>query len=101
MYSLRNDASKRNYYRLINAKKPLLLMDSSMEKDSLKNFIFLSSWLRKKGYSAPEIYYQSLSKGYCILQDFGDSTFSNIKSRNMIERYKLTLDLLTSLSTTL
>ena len=98
IYALQNDASKRIYYRGLNKKNHFLLMDSSLEMKSLKNFINISQWLRVKGYSAPKIYYKNLSKGYCILEDFGDTKFSNIKKKNIKEKYELTINLLVSLS---
>jgi aminoglycoside/choline kinase family phosphotransferase len=73
-------------------------MDSSYEKNSLKNFVKISNWLTKKGYSAPNIFYKELSKGFCLLEDFGDTKFSNLKNNNIKERYELTIQLLKSLS---
>ena len=43
---LKNDASKRRYYRFTNNNKEFLLMDSSLEKKSLENFIEISKWLK-------------------------------------------------------
>ena len=70
--ALENDASRRFYYRLLSNDKSILLMDASLEKESLKNFINISRWLIEKKYSAPIIYSSNLSKGYCILEDFGE-----------------------------
>ena len=98
IYALQNDASKRIYYRGLDKKNQFLLMDSSLEKNSLKSFINISKWLRVKGYSAPKIYHKNLSKGYCILEDFGDTKFSDIKTKNIKKKYELTINLLASLS---
>ena len=73
-------------------------MDSSKEKTSLINFINISLWLRKKGFSAPSIYHKDLAKGYCILEDFGNHKFSIIQSSKIINKYKVIIDLLVSLS---
>ena len=53
---LKNDASKRRYYRFTNNNKEFLLMDSSLEKDSLRKFIKISKWLKSNHLSSPEIY---------------------------------------------
>ena len=95
---LPKDASTRTYYRSLQTKNSFILMDSSKEKSSLINFINISLWLRKKGFSAPCIYHKDLAKGYCILEDFGDHKFSIIQSTKIINKYKVTIDLLASLS---
>ena len=38
---LKNDASKRRYYRFNNYKKNVLLMDSSLEKKTITNFVLV------------------------------------------------------------
>ena len=98
IYALQNDASKRVYYRGLDEKRQLLLMDSSLEKKSLRNFLNIASWLQAKGYSSPKIYNKNISKGYCILEDFGETKFSNIRKNNINKKYKLTINLLASLS---
>ena len=54
VFLLKSDASKRRYYRTINKENSFLVMDSSLEKISLSNFIKISDWLKIKGYSVPE-----------------------------------------------
>ncbi|PPR27335.1 MAG: hypothetical protein CFH34_00275 [Alphaproteobacteria bacterium MarineAlpha9_Bin4] len=96
--TLKSDASNRTYYRDLSKKNNFLIMDSSLEKNSLKNFINISKWLKSKNYSVPEIYFKNLSKGFCVIEDFGDNKFSNLKPLNMQEKYRLTIRLLVSLS---
>tara|TARA_B100001989_G_scaffold54360_1_gene35688 strand:+ start:3672 stop:4625 length:954 start_codon:yes stop_codon:yes gene_type:complete len=98
LLALESDASKRNYYRSKIKKKKFLIMDSSYEKNSLKSFVKISDWLSKKGYSTPDIFYKELSKGFCMIEDFGDSKFSTLKNKDMKEKYELTIQLLRSLS---
>ena len=96
--ALQSDASKRKYYRSTLKKNNFLIMDSSYEKNSLKSFVKISNWLTKKGYSAPNIFHKEFSKGFCLLEDFGDTKYSNLKNNNIKERYELTIQLLKSLS---
>ena len=73
---LKNDASRRRYYRFTNNKKELLLMDSSLEKVSLENFIKITEWLKSNNLSSPEIYIKDEKLGLLIIEDFGDSKYS-------------------------
>ena len=73
-------------------------MDSSLEKISLSNFIKISDWLKKSGYSVPNIFYKNISKGFCLLEDFGNTKFSDLKNKNLKEQYNLTIKLLVSFS---
>ena len=74
--SLKNDASKRRYYRFITNHKAFLLMDSSLEKDSLNNFIKISKWLKPNHLSSPEIYIKNEKLGLLIIEDFGNNKYS-------------------------
>ena len=98
LLALKSDASKRSYYRSKNTENNFLIMDSSLERKSLKNFIRISNWLKKKGYSSPDIFYNELSKGFCILEDFGDNKFSDLNNISITKQYNLTIKLLKSLS---
>jgi len=98
IYKIKSDASKRIYYRCINKKKSLLIMDASKEKKSLKSFVKISNWLSYKGYSTPKVYEKNYTSGYCILEDFGDSKFSNLPNAELRTKYKPTIKLLNSFS---
>ena len=95
---LKSDASKRRYYRITNKENNFLVMDSSLEKKSLSNFIKISDWLKRSGYSVPNIFYKNISKGFCLLEDFGNTKFSDLKNKNLKEQYNLTIKLLISLA---
>ena len=73
---LKNDASKRRYYRFTNNKKELLLMDSSLEKVSLENFIKITKWLKSNHLSSPEIYIKDENLGLLVIEDFGNNKYS-------------------------
>ena len=73
---LKNDASKRKYYRFTNNNKEFLLMDSSLEKNSLKKFIKISKWLKSNHLSSPEIYIKDEKHGFLIIEDFGNTKYS-------------------------
>ncbi len=73
---LKNDASRRRYYRFADNSKKFLLMDSSLEKDSLRRFIKISKWLKSNHLSSPEIYIKDEKHGILIIEDFGNTKYS-------------------------
>jgi len=99
--SLKNDASKRKYYRFNNYKKNVLLMDSSLEKKTIANFILISNWLIENNFSAPSIYLKDKTYGLLLLEDFGLNKFSIILKKNKNKKlyyYKKAIDALIDLS---
>ena len=57
------DASFRKYYRLTDENKTVLLMDSSLEKESLSPFLDVTFRLLDVGVNAPEILEKNLEDG--------------------------------------
>ena len=87
------DASFRKYYRLTKDDKSFLLMDSSLEKESLTPFLDVTKRLKNAGVNVPEIYEQNLSLGYLILEDFGDvHLLSQLNAANFKILYKQAID---------
>ena len=65
------DASFRSYYRLIENEKTFIVMDSSLQKESLLPFIDMTERLAKAGVRVPKIYAQDIDKGFLLLEDMG------------------------------
>jgi len=87
------DASFRAYYRLSREDKTVLLMDSSLEKESLAPFIDVTSRLLNAGVKAPHILEQNLNDGFLIIEDFGNTHLLNIlDDKNFKELYSNTID---------
>ena len=98
---LKNDASKRRYYRFTNNTKEFLLMDSSLEKDSLKRFIKISNWLKSKHLSSPEIFIKDQKHGILIIEDFGNTKYSILCKKEKEKKefyYRQAINLLILLS---
>ncbi|QOY52089.1 aminoglycoside phosphotransferase family protein [Candidatus Sulfurimonas baltica] len=72
------DASFRKYYRLSKDNESVLLMDSSLEKESLKPFLDVTQRLLHVGVNAPEILEQNLEDGFLIIKDFGNTHYLNV-----------------------
>ena len=98
---LKNDASKRRYYRFTNNSKEFLLMDSSLEKDSLIRFIKISKWLKSNHLSSPEIYIKDEKNGILIIEDFGNTKYSILCKKEKEKKelfYRQAINLLILLS---
>ncbi len=72
------DASFRKYYRLTKGDESVLLMDSSLEKESLSPFIDVTQRLLHVGVNAPEILEKNLDDGFLIIKDFGNTHYLNV-----------------------
>jgi hypothetical protein len=79
------DASFRKYYRLTNAEKTFILMDSSLEKDSLAPFLDVTQRLLDVGINAPTIFEKNLNEGFLIIEDFGNTNYLDILNDNNYE----------------
>ena len=89
------DASFRAYYRLSHEDKTVLLMDSSLEKESLAPFIDVTSRLLNAGVKAPHILEQNLNDGFLIIEDFGNTHYLNVlDDKNFKELYSNAIDVI-------
>lgn len=87
------DASFRKYYRLTCRDKTLILMDSSLEKNSLAPFLDVTSRLLHVGVNAPKILEKNLEDGFLIIEDFGNTHYLNILDKtNFKTLYKKAID---------
>jgi aminoglycoside/choline kinase family phosphotransferase len=82
-----DDASYRKYYRLILPNnKTFIIMDSSMQVESIYPFIDISVRLLKAKVQIPRVYSQNLEQGYLLLEDLGSTHLADILNENS---YKL------------
>ena len=89
------DASFRKYYRLTKNENTVLLMDSSLEKDSLKPFLDVTTRLLKVGVNVPEILEKNLDDGFLIIKDFGNTHYLNIlDAKNFKNLYEKAIDII-------
>ena len=87
------DASFREYYRLSDGDKTVLLMDSSLEKESLAPFIDITSRLLDAGAKAPKILEKNEEDGFLIIEDFGNVHYLNVlDAENFKELYSNAMD---------
>jgi hypothetical protein len=96
---LTGDASARTYYRLRNGDQTAVLMDSSQMLDSVAPFIRVDQHLARLGFSVPAILMRDEARGYLLLEDFGDDTFTRLLETDAAseELYALAIDVLVAL----
>jgi len=83
------DASSRQYYRIFfNDGSTKIILDDKNHKNKSKEFVSLSSFLRKNDIIAPKIFAKCLRRGLILIEDFGNSDFVQ-KLKDSDEKYLL------------
>ena len=99
--AIQGDAGLRSYYRVEHSGRTYVVMDCPVDYCSVQPFIDISKYLRKRGFSAPEIIAHDVEQGLLILEDFGTTSIKNyLHNNNELESqsiYHLVIDLLLSL----
>ncbi len=98
--SLAGDASFRRYERLAETGRSAMLMDAPPPQEDVRPFVAVARLLAAQGYSAPRIYAEDVARGFLILEDFGDDTYTKVLAKGGSERalYALAVDLLIDLN---
>ncbi|WP_317930379.1 aminoglycoside phosphotransferase family protein [Halioxenophilus sp. WMMB6] len=69
---LSGDAGFRRYFRVAGLVPPVLAVDAPPATENSALFIELADSLRRGGVHTPVIYAQELSRGWLLVEDFGD-----------------------------
>jgi len=92
------DASFRKYYRLKKEDESYIVMDASLEKESLAPFLDVTQRLLDVGVKAPKIYKKNLDDGYLIIEDFGDELYLyNLVGEDYETLYKKAIEALVNI----
>ncbi len=93
------DASARKYFRLRKVNETAILMDASHARETVPSFVLIAGQLSKLGLSAPKIIASDVARGFLLLEDFGDATFSELleKGFDAEELFTLGTDVLITL----
>jgi len=87
------DASFRQYYRLTKGLQSYILMDASLEKESLTPFLDRTQRLSNAGVNVPAIYDKDLTNGYLVIEDFGSvDLLQKLTQNNFQHLYKKAID---------
>lgn len=92
-----SDAAPRRFYRIRKKDgKCYILIESppddhpqSIAGHKLKDFIRISTELRKIGLSAPEVYEEDIENGYLLVEDFGDLKFNKVIGANPDKEHEI------------
>ena len=97
--ALPGDASTRRYIRLNLEGKPAMLMDAPPPREKVDAFHDIGRLLAGLGLSTPDFLAVDREKGFLLLEDFGDRTFTNelAAGRNEAPLYALAIDTLIAL----
>jgi aminoglycoside/choline kinase family phosphotransferase len=99
---LAGDASFRRYHRLCRGGKRAVLMDAPPPQEDVAPYIVVSGLLRELGFSAPEIFAEDRMRGFLLIEDFGDDTYTRLLEGGADEAalYTLAVDTLVELQRT-
>ncbi len=76
--AISGDASFRNYQRIWNGDKSVILMDAPPPHEDVKPFVHIAEFLTRHGLSAPKILARDVEEGFLLLEDFGDASYNKI-----------------------
>src|ERR1700726_4279298 len=82
---LAGDASFRRYYRLGGDGRRAVLMDAPPPQEDVVPYIAISKLLRRLGFSAPEVFAEDRARGFLLIEDFGDDTYTRLLDRGADE----------------
>ncbi len=96
---LADDCSFRRYFRVDRGAERYVVMDAPPDLEDVVPFVTLSGLLNGYGYSAPRILSKDVDKGFLLLDDFGDATYTRALAGGADEHelYALALDVLVDL----
>tara|TARA_Y100000768_G_scaffold340610_1_gene284586 strand:+ start:1245 stop:2216 length:972 start_codon:yes stop_codon:yes gene_type:complete len=75
--TLSEDASFRQYFRVIKNNKSYAVMDCPPEKENLESFLSITDKLRKAKLNVPEIFEFDNENGFLVMTDLGNDLYSN------------------------
>lgn len=97
--ALKGDASSRRYIRLNRDGDAAMLMDAPPPREKVAPFHDIGRLLSGLGFSTPAFLAVDLERGFLLLEDFGDRTFTNELADGQDETglYRLAIDTLIAL----
>jgi len=80
---LAGDASFRRYLRVYGEEETWVLMDAPPEKEDLKPFLKVQTWLQEAGLRVPKRVALDMEQGFLLLEDFADDTWAVCRQKGM------------------
>ncbi|MEO5337073.1 MAG: phosphotransferase [Magnetospirillum sp. WYHS-4] len=96
---LAGDASFRKYDRVFLAGRRAVLMDAPPPQEDVRPFVRVARHLSGLGLSAPAVLAEDVDRGFLLLEDLGDDTYTRMLANGGDERalYELATDVLIDL----
>lgn len=93
------DASFRCYFRLRQGEQRAVLMDAPPPLEDVRPFLAIARHLVSLDLSAPQLYAADSNRGFVLLEDFGDDTYTRLLQRgaDATDLYSLAVDTLIQL----
>jgi N-acetylmuramate 1-kinase len=97
--SLAGDASFRRYYRIDDGSRRVVLMDAPPPVEDVRPYVAVAGILRRLGLSAPQIHAEDSARGFLLIEDFGDDSYTRLLAGGADEAalYALAIDTLIAL----
>lgn len=76
------DASFRRYDRVMLNDRRAVLMDAPPPQEDTRPFIRIAKYLTQMGFSAPRIMAEDPERGFLLLEDMGDDTYTRVLADN-------------------
>jgi N-acetylmuramate 1-kinase len=97
--SLAGDASFRRYYRLADGSRRVVLMDAPPPLEDVRPYVAVAAVLRRLGLSAPRVDAEDGERGFLLIEDFGDDSYTRLLAGGADEAalYALAVDTLVAL----
>jgi aminoglycoside/choline kinase family phosphotransferase len=86
------DASFRKYYRLESSLYSGIVMDASLQKESLLPFIDISNRLHDAGVKIPKIFKDNIDDGFLLMEDLGNTHLFNKLDEDFEPFYSKAID---------
>lgn len=81
------DASFRKYYRLNDSIQSSIIMDASLQKESIEPFIDITFRLRDAKVKVPKVLVQNREEGFLMLEDMGSTHLLESIDQTNFERF--------------
>jgi aminoglycoside/choline kinase family phosphotransferase len=81
-----SDASFRRYFRVTTPEGTVIVMDAPPEKENIRPFIKVARLFKELAVNVPTVYWQNLSEGFLVLEDFGQQCFLDQLNPNSVDR---------------
>ncbi len=79
------DAGFRRYFRVQKGNESRIVMDASLEKESLGPFLDVTGRLHARGVRAPKVFLKDREAGFLVLEDFGTRLLLDVLDEKSFE----------------